>query len=152
MSLCYNMVTSVKTKNYLELRTYRKFKQQYETEPYVNIIVAKKHRSAYAQFRCGVVPIKIETCRYGLNCLPVGQRVCEEYQVVEDECHVIMHYTLYTDIRDQLFIEICNITSPFQTLTPDDQFLMIMSDPQYYKCASKAMYNILNRRRCTMLQ
>ena len=79
-------------------------------------------------------------------------RVCEECQVVEDECHVIMHCTLYTDIRDQLFIEICDITSHFQTLTPDDQFLMIMSDPQYYRCASRAMCNILNRRRCTMLQ
>ena len=97
-------------------------------------------------------PIKIETCRYGLNRLPVEQRVCEECQVVEDECHVIMYCTLYTDIRDQLFIEICDITSHFQTLTPDDQFLMIMSDPQYYRCASRAMYNILNRRRCTMLQ
>ena len=32
------------------------------------------------------------------------------------------------------------------------QFLMIMSDPQYYRCASRAIYNILNRRRCTMLQ
>ena len=135
-----------------KLRTYRKFKQHYRTEPYVNIIIAKKHRSAYAKFRCGVAPIKIETCRYGLNRLPVEQRVCEECQVVEDECHVIMHCTLYTDIRDQLFIEICDITSHFQTLTPDHQFLMIMSDPQYYRCASRAMCNILNRRRCTMLQ
>ena len=60
-------------------------------------------------------PSKIETCRYGLNRLPVEQRVCEECQVVEDECRVIMHCTLYTDIRDQFFIEICDITSHFQT-------------------------------------
>ena len=90
-----------------KLRTYRKIKQQYTTQPYVNIIIAKKHRSAYAKFRCGVAPIKIETCRYGLNRLPIEQRVYEECQVVEDECHVIMHCTLYTDIRDQLFLEIC---------------------------------------------
>ena len=43
-------------------------------------------------------------------------------------------HPLYTDIRDQLFIEICDITSHFQTLIPDDQILMIMSDPQYYTC------------------
>ena len=95
-----------------------------------------------------VAPIKIETCRYGLNRLPVEQRVCEECQVVEDECHVIMHCTLHTDIRDQLFIEICDITSHFQTLTPDDQFLMIMSDPQYYRCASRAMCCIFNIIHC----
>ena len=99
----------------------------------MNIIIATKHRSAYAIFRCGVAPIKIETCRYGLNCLSVEQRVCEEFQVVEDQYYVNMHCTLYTDIRDQLFIEICDITSHFQTLTPDDQFLKIMSDPQYYR-------------------
>ena len=116
----------------------------------MNIITAKKHRSAYAIFRCGAAPIKIETCRYGLNRLPVEQRVGEECLVVEDECHVIMHCPLYTDIRDQLFIEICDITSYFQTLTPDVQFLMIMSNPQYYRCASRAMYNMLNRRRCTI--
>ena len=55
----------------------------------MNIIIAKKNRSAYAKFRCGVAPIKIETCRYGLNRLPIEQRVCEEWQVVEDECHVL---------------------------------------------------------------
>ena len=67
---------------------------------------------------------------------------------------ILSYLILYTNIRDQLFIEICDrpITSHFQTLTPDDQLLMIMSDPQYYRCASRAMYNILNRRRCTMLQ
>ena len=129
-----------------------KLNTDYTTERYVNIIIAIKHRTAYAKFRCGVAPIKIETCNYGLNRLPVEQRVCEECQVVEDECHVIMHCTLYTDIRDHLFIEICDINSHLQTLTPDDQFLMIMLDPQYYRCASRAMYNILNRRRCTMLQ
>ena len=122
----------------------------------MNIIIARKHRLAYAKFRCRVAPIKIETCRYGLNSLPVEQRVCEECRVVEDECHVIMHCMyLYTDIRDQLFVEICDIshiTSHFQTLTLDDQFLKIMPDPQYYRCASRAMYNILNRRRCTLLR
>ena len=112
------------------------------------MLLLKTLRSHYAKFRYGVAPINIETCRYGLNRLPVEQRVCEECQVVEDECHVIMYCTSssYTDIHDQLLIEICDITSHFQTLTPDDQFLIIMSDPQNYKYPSRAMYNILNRR------
>ena len=50
----------------------------------MNIVIAKKHRSAYAKFRCGVSPLKIETCRYDLNRIPVEQRVREECQVVED--------------------------------------------------------------------
>ena len=53
-------------------------------------------------FRCGVAPIKLETCRYGLNRMPVDQRLCESGNVVEDDCHVIMHCSLYDDIRTQL--------------------------------------------------
>ena len=51
--------------------------------------------------------------RYGLNRVPVDQRLCEECNVVEDECHVIMYCTLYTDIRDQLFTEISEIYVTF---------------------------------------
>ena len=50
-----------------KLRTYRKFQKEYATEQYVSVINQKKYRSAYAKFRCGVAPIKIETCRYGLQ-------------------------------------------------------------------------------------
>ena len=99
-----------------------------------------------------MAPIKLETCRYGLNRLPVAERVCETCDVVEDECHVIMQCTLFTDIRIQLFLEICDISSHFATLTHEAQFLQIMSNSKYYRCASRAMYSILNRRRCNMLR
>ena len=43
--------------------------------------------------------------------IPADQRLCEECNLVEDECHVIMYCTLYTDhIRDQLFTEISEIS------------------------------------------
>ena len=86
----------------------------------------KKYRSAYAKFRCCVAPIKLETGRYGLNHVPVDQRLCEECNVAEGECHVIMYCILYTDILDQLFTEISEILYHFSTLTIDDQFLLIM--------------------------
>ena len=31
--------------------------------------------------------------------MPVDQRLCESCNVVEDECHVIMHCSLYDDIH-----------------------------------------------------
>ena len=37
-----------------KVRTYRKFKHSYSTEPYVKILTSKKYRSAYPKFRCGV--------------------------------------------------------------------------------------------------
>ena len=103
-----------------KLRTHRRFKESYTTEQYVRIIIQKKYRSVYAKFRCGVAPIKLESGRYSLNHVPVVQRMCEECNVVEDVCHVIMYCTLYTDIRDQLFTEISEILSHFPTLTIDN--------------------------------
>ena len=90
--------------------------------------------------------------RYGLNCMPDDQRLCESCNVVEDEYHVILHCSLYVDIRIQLFTEISNISDHFPTLPTDVQFLQIMSNPLYYRSASRAMHNILSRRRCSMLR
>ena len=69
-----------------KLRIYKKFKENYDTEQYVKVITQKRCQSAYAKFRCGVAPIKLETCRYGLNRMPVDQRLCESCNLVEDEC------------------------------------------------------------------
>ena len=116
------------------------------------MITQERYWSAYAKLRCGVAPIKKETCRYGLNRMPVDQRLCEYYNVVEDECHVIIHCSLYDDIRTQLFTEINNISDQFPMLSTVVQTLQIMSNPQYYRSASRAIHNILNRRRCNMLR
>ena len=43
-----------------------------------------------------------------------------------------MHCMLYVDMSGQLFSEICDITSHFQTLMPDDQILNTMYDYEDY--------------------
>ena len=132
-----------------KLRTYRKFKKEYATEQYVSIINQKKYRSAYAKFRCGVAPIKIETCRYGLQRVPVEQRLCETCHVVEDEFHVVMECTLYDDIRKDCLSNISGFI-PFFMLTMEEQFIQVMSNPKIYRSVSKAMYLVLNRRHNVM--
>ena len=114
------------------------------------MITAKRYRSAYAQFRCGVAPIKIETCRYGLNRVPVDQRVCETCNVVEDEFHVIMLCSVFDDIRLQLMVSISKFNQDFKNLPLQEQFTQIMSNPLYYKIVSKAMHSILNRKHVNM--
>ena len=96
-----------------KLRTYRTFKKTYIAEPYVHIITQKKFRSAYAKFRCGVAPINIELCRYGLASIPVVERVCSHCNEVEDELHVLMHCPLYDDIRNQLTLSVNNINPSY---------------------------------------
>ena len=70
------------------------------------MITAKRYRSTYAKLSCGVAPIKIETCRYGLNRVPVDQRVCETCNVVEDEFHVMVLGSVFDDIRLQFMVSI----------------------------------------------
>ena len=114
------------------------------------MITAKRYRSAYAKFRCGVAPIKIETCRYGLNRVPVDQRVCETCNVVEDEFHVIMVYSVFDDISLRLMVSISEFNQDFKKLPLQEQFAQIMSNPLYYKIVSKAMHSILNRKHVNM--
>jgi hypothetical protein len=50
------------------------FKQHYNTVKYLLSSLTKIERSHLAQFRCGILPLKIETGRYvGLN---VNKRFC----------------------------------------------------------------------------
>ncbi len=57
-------------------------KKQYR-QHYMYILV--KHRSAFAKFRCGVVPIRLDNERY--EHLNVDERVCAICNTVESEEH-----------------------------------------------------------------
>ena len=129
-----------------KLRTYRKFKHSYSTEPYVKIITSKKYRSAYAKFRCGVAPLKIETCRYGLNRIPVEERLFESCQVVEDKFHVMMVCPLFNDIRSQFILQLNEVEQSFNDYTQEEHFIYVMSNPACYKIISKVMYCILSKK------
>ena len=54
-----------------KLRTYILFKEKFETEWYVQHSLSRKARSLLAQFRCGVLPLKIETGRLDKGGIPV---------------------------------------------------------------------------------
>ena len=67
-----------------EIRKYKLLKADYTTEQYCRTIMSQTHRAAFAKFRAGVAPLRIETGRYeGLH---ISQRVCPAY--VEDEYHI----------------------------------------------------------------
>ena len=75
----------------------------------------KCYRSAYAKFRCGVAPIKIESCTYCLNRVPVEQRLCDECNLIEDECHVLMVCTVYISIHIDAMNAVSVIDYQFST-------------------------------------
>ena len=113
----------------------------------MNIIVHKKYRSAYAKFRYGVAPLKIEAGRYGVNRVPVEERLCEACNRVEDKFHVLMKCPLYRDARDICFNSISAVSEVFADLLQESQCIELMSNPLHYKIISKFMHTILNQRR-----
>ena len=87
-----------------KLRTYRLFKTDFEVESYCKIRLPIAHRSAFAKFRCGVAPLKIETGRY--EGLAENDRLCPFCRNdLEDESHVILKCAMYQYIRKDLMLK-----------------------------------------------
>ncbi len=87
----------------------------------------KKHRSYLAQYRCGILPLSIETGRWGRILLE--DRICKmcESLVVEDEYHFIFHCSLYNNIRDQFLQHVGNTILNINDKNEIDKIKMFMS-------------------------
>ena len=131
-----------------KLRTYRLFKQDYKVEPYISCIRPKLQRSAFAKFRCGVAPLRIETGRY--ERLDVDDRICPLCNLgVETEEHVLLTCTLYDDLREKLFAMISSHIPDFDTLSSRDKLSVILGGQNEHiiRFSAKTCYDILDRRR-----
>ena len=110
-----------------KLRTYIQYKNNYDTEPYVKRLQNRRERSLLAQFRLGVLPLRIETGRF--RNLPCEQRICQicDMNKVEDEFHFIMECPIYQFLRDRLFNHAQNLNNEFNDLPDVPQFLFLVS-------------------------
>ena len=109
-----------------KLRTYRKFKSQYDTENYVKFNYHKYQRSLTAELHMGILPLAIETGRY--TNIPINQRFCFYCQdKVEDEFHFVFQCKLYENERHYLYSVLKLKIENFDTLSDEDKFTEIMS-------------------------
>lgn len=129
-----------------KLRTYCTFKSVFETEHYCQIIMSRTHRSAFARFRAGVAPIRLETGRF--ERLPEQERTCPLCSTaVETEKHVFLDCAAYEDIRNFLYEKIMQINNQFQVLSEQDKLGFIFNNNDITRHSAKACYDILQRRR-----
>ena len=134
-----------------KLRTYRTFKSQYKTEPYLNCIMPKTHRSAYAKFRCGMAPIRLETGRY--ERLDESDRTCFQCpDMVENEQHVLLACPLYNDIRLK-YLEQLQERS-LTGLNNEEKIKFIMSSYKFdiIRLSAKICFDVLRLRRQLLYQ
>ena len=131
-----------------KLRTYRRFKSEYKVEKYCKLLLPYSHRSAFAKFRCGVAPIRIETGRY--ENLAVSQRLCHVCNTVEDELHVILKCSLYNDLRALLFSRADLILPNFNDLDDSAKLSFLFSNPEMIRVCAKTCFKILQKRNATL--
>ena len=88
--------------------------------------VKRNERSLLAQFRCGILPLCIETGRY------VGEkpeeRLCKicDSQQIEDETHFLLHCPFYSVLRDNIFSSIEHVD--FDQLPDIDKTVILMNN------------------------
>ena len=139
-------VTGIRNRGNNKLRVYRLFKTSFEAELYCKIILPYRHRSAFAKFRCGVAPLRIETGRY--ENLNLEDRICPfcRNACIESEEHVLFECHLYDDIREELIEKAVAVRADFINLPVQNKMIFVFSNPAMIRCCAKTCFNILHRR------
>jgi hypothetical protein len=108
----------------------------------------KTQRSAYAKFRYGVAPLRIETGRY--KRLQINEHTCFHcVNEVESEEHVLLSCPVYSDLREQLFECVCRIHAGCIGLDVCDKLSVILGsdDEIVIKKSATICCEMLRRRR-----
>ena len=77
-----------------KLQTHALFKSVFEAEMYCKKLLPLRHRAAFAKFRCGVTPLRIETGRFETK--PLEERTCPFCDNIESEKHVLLDCNMYS--------------------------------------------------------
>ena len=116
------------------------FKNSYAVEKYVLINLNRHERSILSQFRCGILPLRIETGRY------IGEkpeeRVCKicKNGRTEDEVHFLFNCEQYRNLRNDLLSVLAQQRDSFLLLSDQEKLKILMNDypRQLAKYLSKA--------------
>ena len=112
-----------------KLRYYNLYKYSKESEEYLNLNIKRYHRSLFAQFRCGILPLQIEVGRF--RNIPLCDRICPICKhSVEDEIHFLCQCSCYSDYRNTLFQKAQLVYTNFMNIDVIDQFSFLMSNMQ----------------------
>ena len=126
-----------------KLRTYRIYKTTLEPEVYVKNFLIRDHRRVLAMFRCGNLPLYIETGRYARPKIPLNERTgfhCKD--VVENEIHFLLESPFYDDLRRKLFknANLCN--SDFDALNFTYKFIFLMNNINIQPLVANTLFDM----------
>ena len=139
-----------------KLRTYRLFKREFLSEPYLEMPITRKERKALAQIRCGVAPLRIETGRWektNNHRIPKEERVClscykQGFVEIESEEHFLLRcrHPALKSHRENLLSKACTILPTFNTLSDTDKMAFLLSNCDIVFFSAKTCCKMLNIR------
>ena len=100
----------------------------------------------FAQLRCGILPLKIETGRY--TQIPAEFRLCTfcDCNAVEDEMHFLFDCSFYNDLRRECWLKFEVLSPNFMIQNNEEKFNLLMSS-DLVKTAGEYVYNCYNKRK-----
>ncbi len=128
-----------------KLRTYIKFKNVFEVEPYVLSFMSRQRRSYLAQIRNGILPLQLEVGRW-IN-KSIEERLCLICYngTVEDEEHFLFHCNLYYGERQDFYNYMKNNIPDFNNLSIEQKLQTVMTK-EYVQIFSKYLWKIYQMR------
>ena len=126
-----------------KLRTYKTFKSKLVPEDYVLRLMSRFHRSTFAKFRCGILPLNLEVGRY--RGISLENRTCPLCKNgIETEIHFLLECNAY-DRGD--FLRKTNIDS---NIIANDEKLKILMD-RHQKETSAFVCKLWNQRQSKII-
>ena len=100
-------------------------------------ILSKRHRSVLAQFRCGILPFKIEIGRFDI--ILVELRLCEmcDLNSIEDETHFFLYCSLYFSFRFFLYDKAIHCFPEFPEMIDELKLRVLMEHPALVKARAR---------------
>ena len=134
-----------------KLRTYRQYKSDLETELYVKLAIQRDHCRILAIFRCGNLPLHIETGRFARPKLNVEQRTCFHcIDSVENELHFLIDCPFYDDMRRKLFhkAQLCN--RDFILYDSTGKMIFLLNHVNMQPIMASTLFDMVQRRKRTI--
>ena len=134
-----------------KLRTYRKFKNLFKFEEYLQFGSKTEQQTyiyIYTKFRIRARDLRIERGRY--EGLKVEDRICNTCNLnIEDELHFLMICLSLDNCRAKYFNIIKRLYTNFENLSTKDKFIWLLSceDKEIILLTSKLLIDLFKERK-----
>ncbi len=99
------------------------------------------------QLRCGILPLRIETDRYGPKSLPPEDHICLLCtSEPETELHFLFHCNLYHQQRQTFYAFVNSINPQFTNLDVSSNFDLIRNNPKVTKHTAQCIVTYYDMR------